>query len=106
MKEWIILKDTAPYNDDTEIKNGSDHSTASQGMTVSNSTPHDQGAILDAILRETIQDIQAGDRWKTTPEVMEIESAIHETYQGVLKGTRSISEFRTLCNQWRIVGSR
>jgi len=61
---------------------------------------------MDKILRQTINDIQIGGRWKTTPEVRGIESAIDRIYQEILYGSKTIGDFRDVCRQWKGAGTK
>jgi len=57
--------------------------------------------IMDGILRQTINDIDAGRVWQVTPEVRAIEDAIDQTYVEVLAGTKSIEDFEAIVVKWK-----
>jgi len=60
---------------------------------------------MDEILRQTINEIQAGGTWKTTLEVREIEDIIDRIYREVLSGTKAIEAFKAVCLQWKSAGA-
>lgn len=64
------------------------------------------GLMMEESLRKTISDIQAGGRWKATPEVRGLEAAIDETYIAVIAGQGNIQDFISLIAQWKVVGTR
>jgi len=51
---------------------------------------------MDEILRQTINDIDAGRIWNITPEVRRIEDDIDPTYVEVLAGSKTIEAFNAL----------
>jgi len=64
------------------------------------------GIMMDAILRQTINDIDAGRIWNITPEVRRIEDDIDRTYVEVLAGSKTIEEFNALCLRWKSAGTQ
>jgi len=63
-------------------------------------------ATMDDILRKAVQDIQAGGKWKATPEVREIESTVDRLYQEVSAGRKTIEDFKTVCLRWKRAGTQ
>jgi len=64
------------------------------------------GIMMDGILRQTINDIDAGRIWNITPEVRRIEDDIDRTYVEVLAGSKTIEEFNALCLCWKSAGTQ
>jgi len=64
------------------------------------------GIMMDAILRQAINDIDAGKIWNITPEGRRIEDDIDRTYGEVLAGSKTIEEFNALCLCWKSAGTQ
>ena len=64
------------------------------------------GLMMEESLRKTISDIQAGGRWKATPEVRGVEAAIDATYIAVIAGQGNIQDFISLIAQWKVAGTQ
>jgi len=61
---------------------------------------------MDEILRQTINDIDAGRIWNITPEVRRIEDDIDPTYVEVLAGSKTIEAFNALCLCLKCAGTQ
>ena len=78
--------------------------------------PHKQGTlaarreslrlIMEESLQKAMDDIQAGGRWKATPEVRALEDEIDQTYVEILAGQDNLQDFISLIAQWKVAGSR
>jgi len=78
--------------------------------------PHKQGTpaarreslrlIMEESLQKAMDDIQAGGRWKATPEVRALEDEIDQTYVKILAGQDNLQDFISLIAQWKVAGSQ
>ncbi|OPY13244.1 MAG: hypothetical protein A4E66_00848 [Syntrophus sp. PtaB.Bin001] len=77
--------------------------------------PHRQGTpearreslrmVMEANLHQAMSDIQAGRRWKVTPEVRELEEMIDRANLEILAGRGDIEDFILLVAQWKNAGT-
>ena len=102
MKEWISQVNTECYIDKKAIKNSTNFSKEENEVIFPGNK--DLESILDNIILQTIREIEAGGRWKITPEVRKIESLIDQAYKDAVNGLQTIDYFRKICDQWRITG--
>jgi hypothetical protein len=58
------------------------------------------------ILLQTTREIEAGGRWRATPEVREAETEINRTFAEVITGEKTVEDFRAVCRRWKEAGIR
>jgi fido (protein-threonine AMPylation protein) len=62
--------------------------------------------IADAILEQTVIDINYGGIWQSTPNVKALEDEINRLYQLLMEGLSTIQAFREIVNQWKATGTQ
>lgn len=64
------------------------------------------GAVADAILEQTVIDINHGGIWQSTTNVKALEDEINRLYRLLMEGLSTIQAFREIVNQWKATGTQ
>ncbi|MEN6373549.1 MAG: hypothetical protein ABFD75_02050 [Smithella sp.] len=62
--------------------------------------------VADAILRQTVIDIDYGGVWKSTPDVKALEDEINRLYRLLMDGLTTLTAFRETVDQWKTAGTK
>ena len=62
--------------------------------------------VADAILQQTIFDIQSGGIWQSTPDVEALENEINRLHRLLMDGLTTLEAFKDIVEQWKATGSQ
>lgn len=63
-------------------------------------------AVADAILLQTVSDIQDGGIWQSTPDIKVLEDEINRLHRLFIEGMTSLQAFRQAVECWKATGTQ
>ena len=106
VERWITFNNLIKFRKAVTTTEDTDAASWNIKMTDAGNESLDLEDILYGILRDTISEIQAGGRWRVTPEVREAELDINPTFAEAARGEKTVETFRAVCKRWMEAGTR